>query len=99
MRWRASCGCRWRSGGGAGGDAAAAGPLAVPVVRVQAAPARPPAPALRPVGARAEPRRYPIGEPGTPGFRYCDAPHRRASSYCPAHHQACWNPVKDRRAA
>lgn len=73
--------------------------LAVPVVRVQAAPARPPAPALRPVGARAQPCRYPIGEPGTRWFRYCDAPSAARSSYCPEHHQVCCRPPVDRRAA
>jgi len=30
---------------------------------------------------------YPIGEPRTPGFRYCDAPAPAGRSYCDAHHR------------
>jgi len=50
---------------------------------------------VSPVAAPAEPRvvhragqtcRWPIGEPGTKGFRYCDAPGVVARrSYCPEH--------------
>ncbi|MBX9760668.1 MAG: GcrA family cell cycle regulator [Beijerinckiaceae bacterium] len=30
--------------------------------------------------------RWPIGEPGTPGFRFCCAARRVGSSYCSHHH-------------
>jgi GcrA cell cycle regulator len=29
---------------------------------------------------------WPIGEPGTRDFRYCDAPHNGPKDYCPEHH-------------
>ena len=34
--------------------------------------------------------RYPIGDPGTPNFRFCRAPRQSSSSYCECHHKLCY---------
>ncbi len=66
----------------------------------RAAPARA-ASALRPV---APPRRmrvvaccWPIGEPGTRSFRFCDADSMAGKPYCDAHAQLAYVKVRDRR--
>lgn len=43
--------------------------------------------------------KYPIGDPGEPGFSFCRAPVRgEGSTYCAAHHAICWVPhVRKRR--
>ena len=68
------------------------------------APLQPPAaPALRTVqpavrsGARAMPCCWPIGEPGSPGFRFCDEPAVTGKPYCDAHVQLAYVKVRDRR--
>jgi GcrA cell cycle regulator len=35
---------------------------------------------------------WPIGEPGTPGFRFCEVPSPLGSPYCPEHRQAAYVP-------
>jgi len=72
----------------------------------RSAPLQPPpaaAPALRTVqpavrsGARAMPCCWPIGEPGSPGFRFCDEPAVAGKPYCDAHVQLAYVKVRDRR--
>ena len=36
--------------------------------------------------------RYPIGDPGAPGFHYCAAPRSLNRSYCDEHHAIAWIP-------
>ncbi len=58
-----------------------------------------PAP-VRPVTARAirtVPCCWPIGEPGTKGFRFCDAEAMPAKPYCAEHAQIAYVKVRDRR--
>lgn len=71
------------------------------------APAAPPAPARsRPVfqpvaaprpGPRTSPCCWPIGEPGTPKFRFCDAEATTGKPYCAEHVQLAYVKVRDRR--
>ena len=58
-------------------------------------------PSLRPV---ASPRRlrvvaccWPIGEPGTRSFRFCDADSMAGKPYCDSHAQLAYVKVRDRR--
>ena len=81
-------------------DAAAAGARAAPAGTSRAAPMRA-ASALRPV---APPRRmrvvaccWPIGEPGTRSFRFCDADSMAGKPYCDTHAQLAYVKVRDRR--
>ena len=73
----------------------------LPAAPAQAAPALPPAP--RPIPAVpsrrgfSEPCCWPLGEPGRPGFRFCDAPVDAGMPYC-AEHRALAD-VKPHRAA
>lgn len=72
------------------------------VVPVAAAPA--PAPASKPASVvRAFPRMgarsccWPIGEPGTPGFKFCTAEAIPGKPYCAEHAAVAYVRVKDRR--
>ena len=72
-----------------------------PATVTQAAAAVRAAPALRPV---APPRRmrvvpccWPIGEPGTRSFRFCDAESMAGKPYCDSHAQLAYVKVRDRR--
>jgi GcrA cell cycle regulator len=60
---------------------------------------RPPAP-RRPVTIpttyRSEPCCWPIGDPGTPGFRFCDEPSVKRA-YCAAHAEIAYVPSYGRR--
>jgi GcrA cell cycle regulator len=91
--------------------ATAAAPLpaeepAPPVARPAASP-RPAAPApaaksapLRPVSMRAGRASvccWPIGEPGTKSFRFCDADALPGKPYCAEHAQIAYVKVRDRR--
>ena len=40
---------------------------------------------------------WPIGEPGTPAFRFCDEPATPGKPYCAAHVQLAYVKVRDRR--
>lgn len=40
---------------------------------------------------------WPLGEPGTPQFRYCDASHSNSGPYCDEHHKIAYLRVRDRR--
>lgn len=71
------------------------------VVRASALP-RPEvtAPALRAVAtrtARLVPCCWPIGEPGTKSFRFCDADASSGKPYCAEHAQIAYVKVRDRR--
>lgn len=62
-------------------------------------PAPPQLRALQPPrsGARTMPCCWPIGEPGSPGFRFCDEPAIAGKPYCEAHAQLAYVKVRDRR--
>ena len=68
---------------------------------------QPPAAPLRTVAATlaapvrrlsGEPCCWPLGEPGTRGFRYCDAATERGSPYCPEHADLSTVKGKERRS-
>lgn len=70
----------------------AASPRPVPVVV-----ARPqPPPAMRPYG-RVITCCWPIGEPGTRDFRFCDDPSEPGKPYCGEHAKLAYVKVRDRR--
>lgn len=46
---------------------------------------------------RISPCCWPIGEPGTPSFRFCDAPAQGGKPYCAEHAQLAYVRVRDRR--
>jgi GcrA cell cycle regulator len=84
-------------------------PRALPPARPMIAPpprpaiqAPPPAPAPQPV-VRAFPRLgtrsccWPIGEPGTAGFRFCTSEAILAKPYCPEHAAMAYVKPRDRR--
>lgn len=61
-----------------------------------------PAPAFRPVAApRPGPRVstccWPIGDPGTPSFRFCDSEAASGKPYCAEHVSLAYVKVRDRR--
>ena len=78
---------------------------ATPEPRAQAEPAKPaPAPArptLRAIPTvtygRVSPCCWPIGEPGTRAFRFCDADTLPAKPYCDEHAQLAYVKVRDKR--
>jgi len=88
----------------------AAEPMQAPVARMPAA-APAPQPAVRPVVAPPPPRVvstprpfarsiaccWPIGEPGTPNFHFCDADAVPGKPYCEPHAQIAYVKVRDRR--
>lgn len=92
---------------------AAAEAAASPAATVAAAASRRPAPSaaalpprlhsmFHPVAAskpvsRTSPCCWPIGEPGTPSFRFCDAAAANGRPYCAQHAQLAYVKVRDRR--
>lgn len=89
----------------------AVAPPSAPAVQVVAPPSAP-APAPRPVSVAptrlhpvAPARNYgrvvtccwPIGEPGTRGFRFCDDPSEPGKPYCESHARLAYVKVRDRR--
>jgi GcrA cell cycle regulator len=86
-----------------------ANPAAAPELRAaerrvaEPRPAEPPRPASRPVavarsaGARTVSCCWPIGEPGTKSFRFCDAEALVNKPYCEEHAQLAYVRVRDRR--
>lgn len=84
-----------------------------PPISAQPAPplarplAKPPAPArsrsvVHPfasprLDSRNSPCCWPIGEPGTSSFRFCDADATAGKPYCPEHAQLAYVKVRDRR--
>lgn len=71
------------------------------------APPRPPVSSTPPASAAAgraaplgkQPCCWPIGEPGTADFRFCDAPNEAGKPYCPDHCTIAYPKMRDRRAA
>lgn len=84
---------------------AARAPMAQDPVRPAPVPEveRRPAPPLRAVSAprgasgRITTCCWPIGEPGTPAFRFCDAEAAPSKPYCAEHAQLAYVKVRDRR--
>jgi len=82
-------------------------PAVPPMVARPVAPAAPvavvrsfPAPAPRPVFARAGSQKsccWPIGEPGTSGFRFCAAEAVMGKPYCGEHASLAYVKARDRR--
>lgn len=64
-------------------------PAPTPPVRAQPAPPRP--------FARTVACCWPIGEPGTPSFRFCDEQAAPGKPYCGEHAQIAYVKVRDRR--
>lgn len=60
-------------------------------------PSRPAYSALARLGGRQLPCCWPIGEPGTPSFRFCDEVALPGKPYCDAHAQLAYVRVRDRR--
>lgn len=59
--------------------------------------AKPKAPPAR--SARAAMCCWPIGEPGTREFHFCDAPINAGSPYCEPHHKIAYVKLPNRREA
>jgi len=71
-------------------------PAPVPAPSAPPAPPAPPAPLARqsrPLDDLDERRgcRWPEGDPGAPGFRFCCAPTALGRSYCGEHHAVAWH--------
>jgi GcrA cell cycle regulator len=90
--------------------AAVPDPVVRDSVVVEPVPVRPPptvSPAVRavPTPVRAAPPRrartmsccWPLGEPGTPSFRFCDADAAPGKPYCGDHAAVAYVKVRDRR--
>lgn len=84
----------------------------LPPLATTSLPAEPAAPALRPPpkpasvlrpvapprsGGRVAACCWPIGEPGTSSFRFCDAEAAQGKPYCAEHAQLAYVKVRDRR--
>jgi GcrA cell cycle regulator len=52
---------------------------------------------VRPYAGRITTCCWPIGEPGTASFRFCDAHAVSGKPYCDAHAQIAYVKVRDRR--
>lgn len=63
------------------------------------APAAPPPPPIRTATPGSQPCCWPIGDPGTRMFRFCDAPNQPAKPYCPEHCALAYRTVPDHDAA
>lgn len=76
-----------------------------PVAAARPAVARPVSTPVRPVAVRPVPYRntrmatccWPIGEPGTKAFHFCDAEAQAGKPYCAEHAQLAYVKVRDRR--
>ena len=92
---------RWATGTAASPVAATASATAHPRARPAAPSSRfhsvfHPGVASKP-GPRTSPCCWPIGEPGTPSFRFCDADAAAGRPYCVQHAQLAYVKVRDRR--
>lgn len=65
------------------------GPAPVPAPVLVPAPVQRPATMFK-VSETRHPCCWPIGEPCTPSFRYCDAPTKPGKPYCPEHAAAAY---------
>ncbi len=82
----------------------AAAPTIAPTPEARPVAAKPtPMPPLRPVtrtavrGVRFNPCCWPLGEPGTAGFRFCDEASLTGKPYCAEHAQIAYVKVRDKR--
>jgi len=75
--------------------------LVVPSATIRAAPSitAAPAHAVAPVSLRLgkTPCCWPVGEPGAPAFRFCDALAIAGKPYCEAHCRSAYRKPRDRR--
>ena len=75
--------------------------IAAPRPALQPVPATPRLPVLRGVpafsGTRLTACCWPIGEPGTPSFRFCDDGAMAGKPYCTSHAALAYVKVRDRR--
>lgn len=81
-------------------SAAVAEPAPLPRISAPPVAATPKAAPMRQVPAytgRAAPCCWPIGEPGTKSFRFCDAEATGGKPYCAEHAQLAYVKVRDRR--
>ena len=84
-------------------DAASPGPVIRPPVQTVAPPLPRPAPAPRLASAPIRPYArvitccWPIGEPGTRDFRFCDEASEPGKPYCGEHAKLAYVRVRDRR--
>jgi GcrA cell cycle regulator len=69
-------------------------PATVQCIAPAAAPARPAGIAPRRIGSH--PCCWPIGEPGTPAFRFCDDPAPLDVPYCDEHARRAYKPRRRR---
>uniref|UniRef100_UPI003F725F3E GcrA family cell cycle regulator n=1 Tax=Falsiroseomonas sp. TaxID=2870721 RepID=UPI003F725F3E len=79
-------------------------PSIAPTLAAAPAPAPAPLPAPQPSVVRAFPRLgsarsccWPIGEPGTPDFRFCSAEATPGKPYCTQHAAVAYVKARDRR--
>jgi GcrA cell cycle regulator len=78
----------------------AQGPTLPPLVSASAPvlpPARPIVSAAPKITVRAAPCCWPIGEPGTPSFRFCSDAAATGKPYCEAHAAVAYVRIRDRR--
>ena len=66
-------------------------PVPAPEPRVEVAPS------AETLFRKSTPCCWPIGNPGTPGFRMCDDTSERGKPYCPEHAARAYVRVRDRR--
>ncbi len=59
----------------------------------------PPPPARRRYGPPGQPCCWPLGEPGTPGFRFCEGGSEQGRPYCPEHSSLAYVPRTGRHPA
>ena len=70
------------------------------VARPAPAPALPsPPPERRRYGPPGQPCCWPLGEPGTPGFRFCEGGSEQGRPYCPEHSSLAYVPRTERHPA
>ncbi len=69
----------------------------LPVAEIAAAPVLRQVSSPRPSGGRVTTCCWPIGEPGTPSFRFCDHEALQGKPYCDSHAQLAYVKVRDRR--
>ncbi len=73
----------------------AARPMSAPLPRPASVPIRP-LPVM-PSSTRTMPCCWPIGEPGTRSFHFCDEPAMSGKPYCTTHAQLAYVKLRDRR--
>ena len=64
-----------------------------------AVPPTPPSPPRRRYGPSGQPCCWPLGEPGTPGFRFCGSGSEQGRPYCPEHSSLAYVPRAERHPA